>query len=124
MGTLRLGGAPKFGKRGCSDIETYFNLSDCHQVVPVSDASSLTHPVLGLLDLLDLKGYMCVQRRTTHTRRSGQYFDKSCMYIRQYLQCVLASVWIFGHGQESFDSRMPISYYNCLLKCPGPHPTP
>ena len=125
-----LGGYPearrgiKVWKRGCSDIDTYCNSSEGRQAVPLSDASSPTHPVLGLLDLLDLKGYMCVQRRTTHTRRSVFFFDKHFQYVKQYLQCVLASAWIFSHGQDLFESRMPISYYNCLLKCPGPHPTP
>jgi hypothetical protein len=74
-----LGGDPearrgiKVWKRGCSDIETYFNLSEGRQAVPVSDVSSLTHPVLGLLDSLDVKGYIMVHRRTTHTRRSGLF---------------------------------------------------
>ena len=110
--------------RSESDIEGCFLLSDPYLATPVTPMTSASYPLLALHDALDASLHVPVQRKFKHNPRSGLYYDMACEHVKGYLQCVLSTKWLYDNGQATFESRMPNSYYLCILKRPGCSPPP
>ena len=92
-----------------------------HSPAQLQPRTALTAPGVPVLSLIDaLSEWVGVSRKITHHRRSGRLYDDRELYgKRNYLQAVLASTWLFSHGQESFNSARPQAYYVAILGRPG-----
>ena len=78
-------------------------------------------PVLCLLDHLLASGWVGANRKVKHTSTSGVVFDRRKPSV-PYLQCVLASTWLWENGTVEFLSKRPAAYYSLLLRDPkGDH---
>jgi hypothetical protein len=101
------------------DLEGCFLLCRPVQAFPTSNASGKDFPILGLIDALEAKQFIPVNRALRHSRVSGLFYDSHSRNCRPYLQAVLCCDWLFDKGQGPFSSRMPASFYQLIMLKPG-----
>ena len=105
-----------------SDYFECFTLRDPVPFTPTSSMDSAKFPILALWDAINASDYVWLDRKFVHKLRSPCFLDLREKYKRPYMQCILSSKWIFGRGQPEIHSRMPIAYYQLLLRKPGSIP--
>ena len=109
--------------KGESNDKGVFRLTDPQPLRSTIAATSPKVSLLSLWDACDDAGLVWVDRKMHHTRRSGQFVDIRMQHSRPYIQCRLASRWIFDQGQGDIVSRKSHSYYLLLLCKPGNVPS-
>jgi hypothetical protein len=103
-----------------SDIQGCIELHSSSNLVPRSALQSAKVSVLALKDALEDQLYVAVNRTVDHYNRQGKFFDASNLQSRRcYLQCVLASTWLYANGQKQFPSNRPQAYYLAIMRKPG-----
>ena len=105
--------------RQLPDVSGGFILCSPTRAQPRSDFSDKNHPILSLLDALESCEHMAIDRKLEHSIDSGLFWDKKSEHLRPYLQCVLCADWLRKQGQLTFESRLPVSYYQMVLRKPG-----
>ena len=80
--------------------------------------SSAIVPVLSLLDQVLTDGFIGVGRRCEHRPEGLKVFNNRTP-SRYYLQCIVASNWLWAQGCKFFMSHGAKAYYQLLLRDPS-----
>ena len=102
-----------------SDVDGCIELHSSCTLVPRSALQSAKVSVLALKDALEDQLYVAVNRTVDHHNQQGKFVDaRNVQSKRCYLQCVLASRWLYENGQKLFPSNRPQAYYLAIMRKP------
>ena len=82
-----------------SVVDGCISFANPKPATPVADMWSKSVPLLALWDTLEAREFMRVDKRVTHSTRSGKYYDDKRVECRSYLQAVLSSDWLSSMGR-------------------------
>ena len=86
-----------------SDLDGCIEMHSSRTLVPRSALQSAKVSILALKDALEDQLYVAVKHTVDHYNRQGKFFDaRNLQSKRCYLQCVLASTWLYANGQKQF----------------------